>query len=67
MVLKQYLFLGNDHKTDYGIMSVARQQILNMQEEMVAARKRLGIRIPAKTVSITRMNSVVCAGHAEEL
>jgi hypothetical protein len=43
---------------------ISRQQILNKQEQMVAARERLGKHVPA--AQDTRMNSVLCAGRAEE-
>jgi hypothetical protein len=39
--------------------------MLNKQEQMAAACKRLGKHVPAATD--TRMKSVVCAGRAEEL
>jgi hypothetical protein len=51
--------------TDKGTTSVDIQNILNSQEQMAAARKRLGKQVPAATEM--RMNGVVCAGRAEEL
>jgi hypothetical protein len=48
----KHLFLGNGYKIDNGMTSVARQQILNKQEQTAAAREHLGKQVPAKTVSI---------------
>jgi hypothetical protein len=50
--LKRHLFLGNGSETDNGTTSVARQQILNKQEETAAAREWLGKDIPAEKVRI---------------
>jgi hypothetical protein len=43
------MFVGNGHKTANRMMSVARQQILNKQEQMTTARERLSKHVPAAT------------------
>jgi hypothetical protein len=48
-------------------MSVAKQLILNKQEQTAAARDRLGKYVLAAKDKHARMNDVVCAGRAEEL
>jgi hypothetical protein len=62
---EKHSFLGNGRETDNGTRPVARQQILDKQQQTAAAREQLGKQVPAATD--TRMNGVVCAGHAEEL
>jgi hypothetical protein len=42
-----YPFLGSDSETNNETTSAARQQILNEQEYMGAARERLGKHVPA--------------------
>jgi hypothetical protein len=46
---KQHSFLGNSREADNGTTSVAMQQILNKQEYMAAAGKRLGKHVPVAT------------------
>jgi hypothetical protein len=48
------LFLGNGHEANDRTMSVARWQILDMQEQTAAARERFGNRISA---AMNRHNS----------
>jgi hypothetical protein len=62
---EQHSFLGNGRETDNGTTSVAREQILNKQEQTAASTERIGKRVPAATD--TRMNGGVCAGRAEQL
>jgi hypothetical protein len=64
MALKQHSFLGNGRETDNGTTSLAREQILNKQEQTTASIVRIGKHVPA--ANNTRMNGGVYEGSAEE-
>jgi hypothetical protein len=50
MAMKQHLFLRNANETDSKMTSVARQLILNKQQQTATAREQLGKHIPAEMV-----------------
>jgi hypothetical protein len=51
MDMKQHSFLHNGRETDNGMTSIARQQILNMQEQTTTAEEWLCKNVPAEVVS----------------
>jgi hypothetical protein len=57
---EKHPLLANGPETTF----IARQQILNKQDQMAAARELLSEHVPAATDM--KMNNVFCVGYAEE-